>query len=207
VLLHTHLAENRDEIAQAASLFPEARSYLDIYDRFGLVGARSVFAHGVWLDDGDRSRLAGAGSSLCTCPTSNMFLGSGLFDLAAAQRAGVKIALGTDVGGGTSFSMFATMAEAYKAAQLRGQPLDPLTAFYLATLGGARALGVADRIGGLDAGKEADFLVLDLAATPLIARRLAHASTLKDKLFALAILGDDRVIAETWLAGERAHSR
>ncbi|MFA5962503.1 MAG: guanine deaminase [Sphingomonas sp.] len=205
-LLHTHLAENPGECAAVAARFPDAADYLDVYDRFGLVGDRSVFAHCIHMSDRALGRMGAAGSAIAFCPTSNLFLGSGLFDLAAADRHGVSTGLGSDVGAGTSFSMLATMAEAYKVCQLRGASLDPFRALHLATAGGARILGLADRIGGLQPGQEADFILLDDKATPLLARRTAGAS-LFERLFALQILGDDRAIAATWLAGKRAHVR
>lgn len=206
VLLHTHLAENPGEIAAVAGRFPSARDYLDVYDRFGLVGPRSVFAHCIHLDDRAMARMGEAGASIAFCPTSNLFLGSGLFDLARADAHGVKLGIGTDVGAGTSFSILATLGEAYKVCQLRGASLDPFRALHLATAGGARTLGLGDRIGGLQPGQEADFVVLDMAATPLLARRTAGAS-LAERLFALQILGDDRAIAATYLAGRRAWQR
>ncbi|MEG3146689.1 guanine deaminase [Sphingomonas sp. RT2P30] len=205
-LLHTHLAENTTEVAAVAARFPDAADYLDVYDRFGLVGPRSVFAHGIHLGDRALARMGATGSAIAFCPTSNLFLGSGLFDLATADRHGVTVGIGSDVGAGTSFSLLATLGEAYKVGQLRGTSLDPFRALHLATAGGAKALGLADRIGGLQPGQEADFIVLDDQATPLLARRTAGAS-LFDRLFALQILGDDRAIAATFLAGRRAHVR
>jgi len=207
VLLHTHLCENTDEIERAEALFPDANGYLDVYKRAGLVTKNSVFAHGVHLSDDDRATLAGAKSALAHCPTSNLFLGSGLFDLAAAQEAGITIGFGTDVGGGTSLSAFATINEAYKVSQLRGHSLNPYEAFYLATLGGARALHIDDHVGNFAPGKEADFVVLDLAATPLIKRRLSHTNTFEQMLFALMILADDRAVRQTFVAGKLAHDR
>jgi guanine deaminase len=206
VLMHTHLAENTGEIAAVAARFPQARDYLDVYDRFGLVGPRSVFAHCVHMEDPALARMAEAGAAIAFCPTSNLFLGSGLFDLARADAHGVKVGIGTDIGAGTSFSMLATLGEAYKIGQLRGTSLDPFRALHLATAGGARALGLGDRIGGLQPGQEADFVVLDAAATPLLARRTA-GKNVRERLFALQILGDDRAIAGTYLAGRRAWSR
>ena len=206
VLLHTHLAENHREITAVAARFPDAADYLDVYDTFGLVGPRSVFAHCVHPGERALARLAAAGSGIAFCPTSNLFLGSGLFDLAAADRHGIAVGLATDVGAGTSFSLLATMGEAYKVGQLRGTSLDPFRALHLATAGGARVMGLADRIGGLQPGQEADFVVLDPAATPLLARRTAGAS-LHDRLFALQILGDDRAIAATFVAGRQLHRR
>jgi guanine deaminase len=166
-----------------------------------------VFAHGVHLDAGQMRRMADVGASIAFCPTSNLFLGSGLFDLAAADAAGVKVGIGTDVGAGTSFSLLATLAQAYQVGQLRGTSLDPFRALYLATLGGARTLGLGDRIGALAPGYEADFIVLDPAATPLLARRTAATATLHDRLFALMMLGDDRAIHQTYLMGRCAHRR
>ncbi|MEO7500961.1 MAG: guanine deaminase [Casimicrobiaceae bacterium] len=207
VYLQTHVAENRAEVAWAAELFPWSRSYLGVYDRFGLVRRRSVFAHCLYVDEADRARMGAAGAAMAFCPTSNLFLGSGLFDLDAARRHGVRVGLGTDVGAGTSFSQLRTLDAAYKVVQLAGQRLSPLSAFYLATLGSARALYLDDRIGNFLPGKEADFIVIDPAATPLLARRTKHASNLQDTLFALMMLGDDRAIAETWLMGRRRHAR
>ncbi len=207
VHLHTHLSENVEEARWVAELFPEASDYTDVYDRAGLVTGRSVFAHGVQLNERERHCLGRAGAALAFCPTSNLFLGSGLFDYEGARAAGIEVGLGTDVGGGTSFSMLRTLDEGYKVLQLRGQTLDPLRAFYLATRGGARALGLDARVGSFEPGREADFLVLDPAATPLLEARLAQADGIAEKLFALQVLGDDRVVAETWVAGECVHER
>jgi guanine deaminase len=206
VLLHTHLSEDPGEIADVATRFPQARDYLDVYDRFGLVGARSVFAHCIHMDERAMGRMAEAGAGIAFCPTSNLFLGSGLFDLALADRHRVAIGLGSDIGAGTSFSLLHTMGEAYKICQLRHGNLDPFRALHLATAGGAVVMGIGDRVGGLLPGQEADFLVLDAAATPLLARRTAGAD-IASRLFALQVLGDDRVIAEVYLRGVRAHSR
>jgi guanine deaminase len=206
VLMHTHLSENLGEIAAVAERFPEARDYLDVYDRFGLVGPRSVFAHCVHMGDRALSRMAEAGAGIAFCPTSNMFLGSGLFDLALADRHNVGIGIGTDIGAGTTLSVLHTLGEAYRTCQLRGVSLDPFRALHLATAGGARVMGIADRVGGLLPGQEADFVVLDATATPLLARRCAGAS-LHDRLFALQILGDDRAIAGTYLRGRRVQPR
>lgn len=206
VMMHTHLAENPGEIAAVAARFTGARDYLDVYDRFGLVGPRSLFAHCIHLDDRAMGRMSAAGAAIAFCPTSNLFLGSGLFDLARAESYGVRVGIGTDVGAGTSFSMLATLGEAYKVGQMRGTSLDPFHALHLATAGGARALGLGDRIGGLQPGQEADFILLDCAATPLLARRTAGAG-LRERLFALQILGDDRVVARTYVAGRCLYAR
>jgi guanine deaminase len=201
--IHTHVAENRDEVDWVARLFPESRSYLDVYDRFGLLRERAVYAHCLHLDREDRRRVAQTGAAMAFCPTANLFLGSGLFDLAAARELGVRVGLGTDVGGGTSFSQLRVLSEAYKVLQLQGQTLAPLQALYLLTLGSARALYLDDKIGSFATGKEADFVVLDPAATPLLARRMKTAGDITEKLFALIMLGDDRVVAATYVLGQR----
>ena len=203
VYLQTHVAENHAEVAWARELFPWSRSYLDVYEHFGLLRERAVYGHCIHLNDDDRARMAAAGAAMSFCPTSNLFLGSGLFDIAAAYRHRVRIGLGTDVGGGTSFSMLRTQSEAYKVVQLAGGRLSSLSAFYHATLGGARALYLDDRIGNFARGKEGDFAVLDLCATPLMARRMKSATSIDERLFALAMLGDDRNIVATHLMGVR----
>jgi guanine deaminase len=203
VYLQTHVAENRAEVAWVAELFPWSRSYLDVYDRFGLVRERAVYAHCIHLDDADRARMGAAGAAMSFCPTSNLFLGSGLFDPDAARRHDVRVGLGTDVGGGTSFSMLRTQDEAYKVAQMGGHRWSPLSAFYHATLGGARALYLDGRIGNFAPGREADFIVLDPAATPLIERRMRSAETIAERLFVLMMLGDDRAISATYVMGRR----
>lgn len=203
VLLHTHLAENQRECAAVAARFPEAADYLDAYDRFGLVGSRSVFAHGVHLPDRACARMRESGAGIAVCPTSNLFLGSGFFDFAQAARHGLTLGLGTDVGAGTSFSMLHTAGVAYQAGLMRGHRLDPFRALYLATAGSAALLHIDDKVGGLLPGQEADFVVLDPAATPLLARRTAGAG-LAERLFALQILGDDRAVVATYVLGARA---
>jgi len=205
--MHTHISENRQEIEWVKELFPERDGYLDVYDHHGLIGERSVFAHGVHLHNDECRRLGDTGSAVAFCPTSNLFLGSGLLDLAHLESHGVRVGLGTDVGAGTSFSQLQSLNEAYKVLQLQGQKLDPFKAFYLATLGGARSLYLDDRIGSLRAGKEADFVVLDYEATPLVSYRLKHSKSLEETLFALMILGDDRVVKETFSAGMSVHRR
>ena len=206
VLLHTHLAENVRECAAVAERFPDASDYLDVYDRFGLVGAYSVFAHGVHLSDRACSRLHDRGAGLAVCPSSNLFLGSGFFDFGQADSRKVRLGLGSDVGAGTSFSMLRTAGFAYQAALARGESLDPFRALFLATAGSAALLHIDDRVGSLEPGQEADFVVLDCAATPLLARRTAGRD-LAERLFALQILGDDRAIARTYVLGECAWDR
>ena len=207
VFLQTHLSENRAEIEMAGKLFPDASDYLDIYEHHGLVTDRSVFAHALHMDDGAFKRIAKTSAAISFCPSSNLFLGSGLFSIEAAHKAGAQVSLGSDVGAGASFSPLQIMQSAYKVGQLGGYSLDPFTSFYLATLGGARALNAADKIGQLEPGAEADFIVLDYAATPLIERRMKTVRDLKERLFALMILGDDRVISKTFVAGALVHDR
>jgi guanine deaminase len=173
-----------------------------VYARYGLLGPRAVYAHGIWLDGADRRELAQSGTSIAFCPASNLFLGSGHFDLDAAEAAGVSVGVGTDVGAGTSLSTLTTLAEGYKSARLAGRTLDPLRAFYLATLGGARALALEDRIGSFLPGREADCVVLDPRATPLLARRSARCNSLEERLFALMMLGGERAVAATYVQGE-----
>lgn len=202
VWVHTHLAENTAEVDEIARLFPESRSYLDVYDRYGLVRKRSVFAHCLHMDDTDRQCMATKGSAVAFCPTSNLFLGSGLFDLRTMRNANVRCGLGTDVGGGTSLSLLRTASEAYKVLHLQDQALPAFRSLYLATLGAAEALYLDDKLGNFQPGKEADFVVLDPAGTRLSERRISLASSLDEKLFALLMLGDDRHIAATWVGGE-----
>lgn len=207
VYLQTHLAENVAECETVAKLYPDHRDYLQVYEDHGLVRPRSIFAHGVQLSASEFRRLGKAGGALAFCPSSNFFLGSGLFDCGCARAHAVDVALGTDVGAGTSLSLLATMRDAHHVAKLREQTLDAFGAFYMATLGAARALRLDGRIGNLAPGKEADFIVLNPNATPVLARRMAYAKTLQEKLFALMIMGDDRAIAKTYVAGTLAHER
>ncbi|SFR71653.1 guanine deaminase [Agromyces sp. CF514] len=208
-LMHTHVSENLGEIAWVRSLFPEADGYLDVYDRAGLLRPGAVLAHGVHLTAHERLRVHETGSAVSHCPTSNLFLGSGLFHVHQAKNHAhpVKVGLGTDIGAGTSFSLLSTMNEAYKVAQLTQYPLDSIKMLYLATLGGAEALGLADRIGSIEVGKEADLVVLDKKATPLLEFRSGQVGSLEEQLFVLAVMGDDRVVASTYIAGDVAYSR
>jgi guanine deaminase len=209
VLVHTHIAENQREIAWTAQLFPQRKNYLDIYDHHGLIGRRTVLAHGIHLGEEELCRCHESGTALAHCPTSNLFLGSGLFRIGAVKdpRRPVQVGLGTDIGGGTSFSLLATMAAAYEVAQLNGRALRAVEAFFLATLGGARALALDDRIGAIAPGREADLVVLDPAATPLLRLRTARAESIEDQLFALMMLGDDRAVRATYVAGTLAYER
>ncbi len=210
VYLQTHLSENLRELETVKALFSWASRYTDVYDRYGLLGPRSLFAHCIHLDDAERARLSESGSVAVFCPTSNLFLGSGLFDLERARdsRFPLRMALATDVGGGTSYSMLRTAAEAYKVVQLRGQRLSPLGAFYMLTLGNARGIGLEGHIGTLEAGSDADIVVLDTRATPAMAHRMGVVDgDLAEELFVLMTLGDDRAVRATYVAGERVHSR
>ncbi len=207
IKLHTHLSENHEELEAVHKLYPDCPDYFAVYEKFGLATPQSVFAHCLHLSPSEWARLGKAGSGIAFCPTSNLFLGSGLFHLAAAEAAGGRVGLASDVGAGTSLSLLATMNEAYKVGQLRRHRTSAFKLFYMATLGAARALRLDDKIGNFTPGKEADFLVLDAKALPLLARRWSRATTIEEKLFALAILGDDRAVAETYVAGRRVHKR
>ncbi|MFT5593012.1 MAG: guanine deaminase [Oceanicoccus sp.] len=207
VYMQTHLSENKDEINFVKELFPERKSYLDVYDHYGLLGPRSVFAHGVHLEQADFERLSETQSGIAFCPTSNLFLGSGLFDLQQAQQHTVPVSVASDVGGGTSFSMLQTLNEAYKICQLKGHGLQAREAFYMITLGNAKALSLDDKIGNFENGKEADFIVMDLASTDLMARKISTCHTLDEVLFSLMILGDDRAISETYVAGKSVYKK
>ncbi len=203
--LQTHLSENRREIETVGTLFPWAESYTAVYDRFGLLGPRSLFGHCIHLEDGERRLLSQSASVAAFCPTSNLFIGSGLFDRAKAQDPAfpLRVGLATDVGGGTSYSLLRTLAEAYKVLQLQGQNLPALEAFYAITLGNARALGLEDSVGSLATGREADLVVLNATATPAMAHRHERVETLEEELFLLMTLGDDRAVQATYIAGER----
>ncbi|MFN2260997.1 MAG: guanine deaminase [Psychroflexus sp.] len=211
VYLHTHLSENKAEIEFTKSLFPEADSYLDVYKNAGLFTEKTVFAHSIHLTDNEWKTLESHDCSIAFCPTSNLFLGSGLFNLQKAAKHNLRVAFGTDVGAGTSFSILETMNEAYKVTQLRKAfetepesvlPLSTLKSFYLATLGGAKALHLDEFIGNFETGKEADFVVLDLQSTDLLKFRLQQCKTLEERLFVLQILGDDRSIFQTYIKGK-----
>jgi len=205
--IQTHVSENRDECSWVKSLFPASRSYLDVYDHYGLLRQRALFGHCIWLDDTDFARMAETGAAAAVCPTSNLFLGSGLFDFERADAKGVLLSLASDVGAGTSFCMLQTMNEAYKVARMKGSYLPALRMFYLATLGAARAMQLEGTIGNFAPGTEADFVVLDPAATPLLARRTKECDNLEELLFALALLGDDRAIAATYSGGRLQWAR
>ena len=205
--MQTHISENLKEMEWVKALFPEHEHYLDVYDHFQLLGERSVFAHGVHLCDQECARLSETGSAVAFCPTSNLFLGSGLFDLAMTERHKVNVGLGTDVGAGTSFSILHTLNEAYKVMQLQGARLSPFKSLYLATLGGAHALRLEDKIGNLLPGTEADFVVLDFNATPLLSYRMQQTTNIEEQLFVLMTLGDDRTVRETYSAGVLVHKR
>ena len=204
VLMQTHLAENLDEIATVKKLFPNDSSYTAVYARFGLLGPRSLFGHCIHLGNHEISLLRNSRSVAVFCPTSNLFIGSGLFDYDGLKAAGVRIALATDVGGGTSYSMLRTAAEAYKVMQLRGQNLPALAAFDLMTRGNAAALGMEGEIGSIAPGAFADLVVLDARATPAMAHRMETARDLEEELFVLMTLGDDRAVRQTYIAGEPA---
>ena len=200
-LMQTHLSEQTDEIAWVKTLYPEARDYLDTYEAHGLLGARGLYGHAIHLEPRERDRLRETGAGLVHCPTSNTFIGSGLFDMDGLMAEGQRIGLATDTGGGSSFSMLRTMAAAYEIAQLRGRALHPAELLWLATAGSAAALHMGDAIGRLEPGYEADFVVLDLASTPAIAQRAAEASDIWEAVFPTIMMGDDRAIHAVWING------
>jgi guanine deaminase len=200
-LMQTHLSEQVDEIAWVRDLFPQSRDYLDTYEAQGLLRAGAVYGHAIHLTDRERARLVEAGASLVHCPTSNTFIGSGLFDMGLATQ--LRVGLATDTGGGSNFSMLRTMAAAYEVAQLRGQSLHPSQLWWLATQGSARALQVEDKIGNIAPGMEADLAVIDLASTPAIAQAAARAQDLWQALFPTIMMGDDRAVAAVWVGGRQ----
>lgn len=201
VYMHTHLSENLNEIEWVKELFPDCKHYLDTYDSSGLLGRRSIFAHCIHLCDEEWQRISKTQSGIAFCPTSNLFLGSGLFNLKRATKENINVGVGSDVGGGTSFSILQTLNEAYKVLQLRGQTVSVLKMFYLATLGGAETLDLSDKIGNFEPGKEADFVVLDKRCSALMELRLNEHNDLLEQLFVLSMLGDDRTVKQTWSAG------
>jgi|TARA_R100000005_G_scaffold96724_1_gene86782 guanine deaminase len=207
--LQSHISENLSEIDWAMSLFPGRKSYVDIYDHYGQLGPRAIYGHGVHFAEEDFCAFAETGTALAHCPTSNLFLGSGLFRLERAMTGTppVRTGLATDLGGGTNFSQLVSMNEAYKTAQLNGFALNAHQAFYLATRGSAEALYLEDKIGSLGVGFEADVIVLDLKATPLLSYRTGYAESLEELLFVLMMLGDDRAVRATYVAGERVYER
>lgn len=201
--IQTHLSENHDEIRFTAELYPEAIDYTDVYANYGLLGPKSLFGHCIHLSEREADAMSEAGAVAVHCPTSNLFLGSGLFPLKALSQRDkpVRIGLATDVGGGTSYSMLKTLDETYKIQQLLGERLNPFESFYHMTLGNAEAVSLADRIGTLDPGTDADLVVLDASATPAMALRMEVVRSLADELFLLQTLGDDRAVRETYVAG------
>jgi guanine deaminase len=207
VYMHTHLSETQSECAWVNELFPECKNYLDVYDQHGLLGKRSVFAHGIYLCDSEFQRLSDTNSALSYCPASNLFLGSGLFYLNKARQYNVDVGLGTDVGGGTTFSQLQNLNQAYKVQRLRGTKITPLESFYLVTLGGAKALALDDKIGNFRKGNEADFVVLDYNASDLMQVRMNKAKDVVERLFVLTTLGDDRVVRATYVMGQLVHDR
>ncbi|NKI59578.1 guanine deaminase [Labrenzia sp. PO1] len=200
--VQTHLSENRNEIAYTLELYPEARDYLDVYQRYGLLSDKMLLGHSIHLEQREIDALAETGARPVFCPTSNLFLGSGLFDDAGLRSKGIVNAIATDIGAGTSYSMLQTLNEGYKILQLQDQKLHPFRAFHWITRGNSVALGLEDRIGTLDEGTEADIVVLDSRATEAMALRMERASTLAEELFVLQMLGDDRAIDEVYVAGK-----
>ena len=208
-LMQTHISESPGEIAMVRKLFPNARDYTDVYDSFGLLSDRSLFAHGIHLTEREFARLSESGSSVIHCPTSNTFLGSGLMAMPHLRKPPrpVHIGVATDVGGGTSYSMLATLGEAYKVQMLAGYKPSACELFHMATRGNAGRLHIGHEVGSIDTGKFADLVVLDPQATPVLASRQDLSTSLEDVLFSLMILGDDRAIRATYVAGAKVHER
>jgi len=203
--MQTHLSENDEEIEFTKQLYQSARDYLDVYQMYDLLGPKSLFGHCIHLSERERQAMGETGSVAVFCPTSNLFLGSGLYDFDGLRETGVRTSVATDIGGGTSYSMLKTLDEAYKVLQLRNQVLSPLHSFYMMTLGNARALSMSDKIGTLEPGSEADIVVLDACSTPAMALRMETVKTLSEELFVLQTMGDDRAIASVYVAGQECH--
>ncbi|KKB13749.1 guanine deaminase [Devosia geojensis] len=204
--MQTHLSENPAEVTRAMSLYPDTRDYTGIYEDYGLLGPKSLMGHSIHLSHREAKVMCETGAVAVFCPTSNLFLGSGLFDYQRLRQTGVRVSVATDIGGGTSYSMLRTLDEGYKVLQLRGQRLTPFNSFYLATLGNARALSLEGTIGSIVPGASADLVVLDGRATPAMALRMSTVETLAEELFLIQTLGDDRCVAEVYVAGGRAKS-
>ena len=203
--LQSHVSENRDEVLYARSNYPERTGYLDIYDHYGQLGPRAIYGHGIWLTDAELARMHESGTAIAHCPTSNMFLGSGLFDLRKAKQQDrpVRVGLATDVGAGTTLSMLQTMGAAYKVAQLGGGSLPAPLAFYLATRGAAQALYLEDKIGSIAVGMEADLVVLNMKSTPLIEFRMNRCDSFEEALFVQMTMADERAVAARYLNGNQ----
>ncbi len=207
VYCQTHVAENMDEVAWVKDLFPQHRSYLDVYAHYGLLNRRSMMAHCIYFDALDYAAMAKTQTAASFCPVSNLFLGSGLFDMQAFNEHDIRVSIGSDVGGGTSMNMLQVLNESYKVCQMNGFSLTSLHAFYLITLGGAEALFCADKIGNFEQGKEADFVVLDLQSTDILGHRMALLDNIEQKLFALMMLGDDRAIYASYILGKLQYKK
>ncbi len=203
-LMQTHISEQVEEVAWVRELFPDARDYLDTYEKHGLLGAKGIYGHAIHLTEREKARALETGAGLAHCPTSNTFIGSGIFDLKGLSAAGQRVGLATDIGGGSSFSMLHTMAAAYEVGQLNGTVLHPAELLWLATCGSAKLLHAQDQIGNLAEGMEADLIVLDLASTPVIAQRHAEADTIWEAIFPTIMMGDDRAISNVFIAGKLA---
>lgn len=202
LLIQTHLSENNAEIAYTLELYPEAQDYTDVYARYGLLTRNMLLGHAIHLSDREMDAIADAGSVAVHCPTSNLFLGSGLFDLKRIKEHGVRTAVATDIGGGSSYSLLRTLDEAYKIQQLRGHRLPPIESYWQATRGNAEALGLVDRIGTLEPGSDADIIALDASATPAMKIRMETVQTLEEELFLMQTMGDDRSVRAVYVAGE-----
>ena len=207
--LQSHVSENKGEVAWVSELYPDQAGYLDVYDHFGQLGPRAIYGHGIHLTEAELQRCHDTGTAIAHCPTSNLFLGSGLFSIENAmnQERPVRVGLATDLGAGTSFSMLQTLNEAYKVAQMNGYPLSSSHAFYLATRGTAHSLYLEDKIGSIAPGMEADLVVLDLNSTPIIKYRMSYCEDIEEVLFVLMTMGDDRAVQATYINGSAAYEK
>ena len=207
VWVQTHLSENRDELAWVQQLFPKSQDYLATYEAYGLVNNKALFGHGIYLSDSELQRMAQQGAGIAFCPSSNLFLGSGLFDMQKTKQAGIAVAICSDIGGGTSLSPFKTMGDAYKVCQLQGYSLTAIEAFYLSSYGAAKALQLDKHIGSLEAGYEADIVVINSTAQPFIQQRIKHCQNIEEELFVYITCGDERLISRTYINGELQYQR
>jgi len=207
IYVQTHIAENKEEIDQVSNAHASNSNYLNIYDSYGLLTERTLLGHGIYLSDEELNRISETGASIVHCPSSNLFLGSGLLNYRTILNHDIQLAMGSDIGAGTSFSMLQNLGDAYKISSLLGIPMDPLQAFYFITLGGARALRLEDKIGNFESGKEADFVVIDPSQNDLLNYRITDATSIEDILFAIITLGDDRIVKSVYLMGEKYCSK
>ena len=205
--MQTHLSEQKEELEWVKKLFPQSKSYLDVYEKFGLIGNGAIYGHSIHLSKYDMNKIYETNSSVIHCPTSNLFIGSGLFKMEELNQTTVKIGLGTDTGGGTSFSMLKTMAETYKISQLNNYVIHPIQLHWLATQGSAVALNIDDKVGNIKIGNYADIVAIDLESTAEIKQRYIQSNSFFEQYFPTIIMGDERAIKAVWINGNLIHSK